>query len=140
MAAALPFNPEDATQAWLATMGPEATARSNSYFEGGYIIDFAGAALSIIVAGLMLVFGWARGVRSWIEKTLKWFPLVALGASFFYILVSSVLTFPFSYYVGFVRQHEYNLSTQTFQLGLTSSSSALRLASSSARSSSPCFT
>ena len=114
MAAALPFNPEDATQAWLATMGPEATERSNSYFEGGYTIDFAGTALSIIVAGLMLLLGWARGVRSWIEKTLKWFPFVALGTSFFYILVSSVLTFPFSYYVGFVREHRYNLSTQNF--------------------------
>ena len=113
-AAALPFNPEDATQAWLATLGPEATARSNSYFEGGYIIDFASTALSIVVAGLLLVIGWARGVRTWLEQKLKWFPLVAFGSSLFYILVSSVLTFPFSYYVGFVRQHEYNLSTQDF--------------------------
>jgi STE24 endopeptidase len=114
MAAALPFNPEEATQAWLATLGPEATARSNSYFEGGYIIDFASTALSIIVAGLLLVLGWAKGVRTWLEQKLKWFPLVAFGSSLFYIIVSSVLTFPFSYYVGFVRQHEYNLSTQTF--------------------------
>lgn len=114
MAAALPFNPEEATQAWLATLGPEATARSNSYFEGGYLLDFAGTAISIIVAGLMLILGWARGVRTWIEQKLKWFPLVAFGSSLFYILVSSVLTFPFSWYVGFVRQHEYNLSTQTF--------------------------
>ena len=113
-AAALPFNPEQATQAWLATLGPEATARSNSYFEGGYIIDFASTALSIVVAGLLLVIGWARGVRTWLEQKLKWFPLVAFGSSLFYILVSSVLTFPFSYYVGFVRQHEYNLSTQDF--------------------------
>lgn len=114
MATALPFNPEEATRAWLDTMGPEATARSNSYFEGGYILDFAGTALSIVVAGLMLILGWGRGVRAWLEKTVKWFPLVAFGSAFFYIFVSSVLTFPFSYYMGFVRQHEYNLSTQDF--------------------------
>lgn len=113
-AAALPFDPEAATQAWLATMGPEATARSNAYFEGGYIIEYAGAALSIFVAGLFLIFGWAKGVRSWLERTVKFFPLVAAGMSFFYILVSSILTFPFQYYVGFVRQHRYDLSTQTF--------------------------
>jgi STE24 endopeptidase len=113
-AAPLPFDPEQATRAYLETLGPEATARSNAYFEGGYLIDFASTALSIVVAGIMLIFGWARGVRSWLEKTVKWFPLVAFGTSLFYIFVSSILTFPFSYYVGFVRQHEFNLSTQTF--------------------------
>jgi STE24 endopeptidase len=113
-AAQLPFDPEQATQAWLATLGQEATARSNAYYEGGYIIDFAGTALSIVIAGLFLVLGWARGVRAWLERTVKFFPLVALGTSFFYLIVSTVLTFPFSYYVGFVRQHRYDLSTQTF--------------------------
>lgn len=113
-AAPLPFDPEAATRAWLDTMGPEATARSNAYFEGGYIIEYAGAAVTLFVAALFLVFGWARGVRGWLEKTMKWFPLVVFGTSFFYLLVSSVLTFPFSYYVGFVRQHRYDLSTQTF--------------------------
>jgi len=112
-AAALPFDPDLATHAWLATMGEEATARSNAYFEGGYVIEYASIVVSVIVAGLFLVFGWARGVRSWLEKTVKWFPLVAFGTSFFYILVSSLLTFPFSYYVGFVREHRYDLSTQT---------------------------
>lgn len=112
-AGALPFNPEEATQAWLGTLGPEATARSNSYFEGGYLLDFAGTIISVLVAGLFLVLGWAKGVRTWLERTVKFFPLVAFGLSFFYIAVSTLITFPFSYYVGFVRQHEYNLSTQT---------------------------
>lgn len=113
-AATLPFNPELATHAWLATMGPEATARSNAYFEGGYVIDFVGSLISIAVAALILLLGWARGVRTWLEKTVKWFPLVALGVAFFVNVVSSVITFPFSYYIGFVREHRYNLSTQTF--------------------------
>jgi STE24 endopeptidase len=109
-----PFDPEQATRAWLDTMGPEAIARSNAYFEGGYVIDFAGTGLSILIAGLFLFFGWARGVRSWLERTIKFFPLVAFGTSLFYLLVSSVLTFPFQYYVGFVREHQFALSTQTF--------------------------
>jgi len=112
-AAALPFDPEFATHAWLATMGEEATARSNAYFEGGYLIDFAGTALSIIVAALFLLLGWARGVRAWLERTVKAFPLVAMGMSFFYLAVSTLLTFPFTWYVGFVREHEYDLATQT---------------------------
>ena len=113
-AGALPFDPESATRAWLDTIGPEATARSNAYFEGGYIIDFAGTALSIVVAALFLLLGWARGVRAWLERTVKFFPLVAFGTSLFYLFAATLLTAPFSYYVGFVREHRYELSTQTF--------------------------
>jgi STE24 endopeptidase len=112
--AALPFDPNEATRAWLDTMGPEATARSNAYYEGGYIIEFVGAFVSVAVAGLLLMLGWARGVRTWLERSVKWFPLVAAGLSFFYIFVSSLLTFPLTYYIGFVREHRYDLSTQTF--------------------------
>jgi STE24 endopeptidase len=114
IAAQLPFDPEVATRAWLDTMGPEATARSNAYFEGGYIIDIAGTVISILVAALLLLLGWARGVRAWLERTVRFFPLVAFGVSFFYLAVSTVLTFPFSFYVSFVREHRYDLATQTF--------------------------
>lgn len=110
----LPFDPELATHAWLATLGPEATARSNAYFEGGYIIDFVSTAVSIAIAALILLLGWARGARAWLEKTVKWFPAVALGVGLFVNLISTVLSFPLSYYVGFVREHRYGLSTQTF--------------------------
>jgi STE24 endopeptidase len=114
MAAALPFDPDEATRQWLATMGPEATERSNRYFEGGYIIQFVGAALNIVIGMAMMMLGVAKGLRSWLEKTVKFYFLVALGMGFAYTLISTVLTFPFSYYVGFVREHEFGLATQTF--------------------------
>ncbi|QGZ96995.1 M48 family metallopeptidase [Terricaulis silvestris] len=114
MAAAPAFDPEAATRAWLDTMGPEATARSNRYFEGGYIIAFVGPILSIAISMVMMMLGWAKSVRSGLEKTVKLYFLVALGMALFYQFVSTVLTFPFSYYVGFVREHEFGLSTQDF--------------------------
>jgi STE24 endopeptidase len=114
LAAAPAFDPEAATRAWLDTMGPEATARSNRYFEGGYVIDFAGPILSIVISLALMMLGWAKGVRSWLEKTVKFYVLVVLGMALFYQFVSTVLAFPFSYYVDFVREHEFGLSTQDF--------------------------
>lgn len=110
----LPFDPDAATRAWLDTMGPEATARSNAYFEGGYWIQFVGPLLTIIIAMALMVSGVAKGVRSWLEKTVKFYFLVVLGMALFYNLLSTVLTFPFSYWVSFVREHEFGLATQNF--------------------------
>jgi STE24 endopeptidase len=109
-----PFDPDQATQAWINTMGAEAIARSNSYFEGGYWIQFIGPVLTIIISAALLMLGWASGVRAWLEKVVKFYFLVVLGMALFYQFVSTVLTFPVSYYVGFVREHQFGLSNQNF--------------------------
>lgn len=111
----LPFDPDEATRAWLATMGPEATARSNSYFEGGYWLDLADSGITIAIGLLLMMLGMATGVRNWLEKTVKAYFLVVFGMAVFYLTVSSVLSFPFYYYVQFVREHEFGLATQNFQ-------------------------
>lgn len=109
------FDPRAATEAWLATMGAEATARSNAYFEGGYWIQYVSAGATILVSLLLMILGVAKNVRAWLEKTVRFYFLVAFGMGLFYIFVSSVLTFPLSWWLGFVREHQYGLSTQTFQ-------------------------
>jgi STE24 endopeptidase len=111
---ALPFDPEAATRAWIATMGPEAIARSNRYFEGGYWIQFVSAAIALATCALLLTLGWARAARDWLERTVKARFLVALGVAAAFTLVSSAISFPFDYWVGFVREHEFGLSTQSF--------------------------
>ncbi|HVY84244.1 MAG TPA: M48 family metallopeptidase [Caulobacterales bacterium] len=112
--AAPAFDPDAATRAWIATMGPQAIARSNAYFEGGYWLQFAGAALSIIIAMALMILGWAKGVRAWLEAKVKIYFFVCLLMALFYVVVAQVITFPFDWYVGFVRQHQYGLSNQNF--------------------------
>lgn len=110
----LPFDPDEATRAWMATMGAAATERSNAYFEGGYWIQLAGAAISVAICALVLHLGWARGARTWLEKTVKIRFFVAFGVALIFSLISSLLSFPFDYWVSFVREHDFGLSTQTF--------------------------
>jgi STE24 endopeptidase len=113
-AAALPFDPDIATREWLATMDPEAVARSNSYFEGGYWIQFVGPLIGLIIAFAILQTGFAKNLRSWLEKRVKIYFFVVIGFALVYTLVGSVLSFGWDYWVGFVREHDYDLSTQTF--------------------------
>ncbi len=94
-------------------MDPAARARSNSYFEGGYWIQFVGPIIGFIVAFLVLQLGWAKNVRSWLEKTVKVYFFVVIGFALFYSLVGLV-SFPWDYWVGFVREHDYGLSRQDF--------------------------
>src|SRR6185436_7862909 len=89
-ATALPFDPEQATREWLNTMDPAARARSDSYFEGGYWIQFVGPVIGFLVAFLVLQLGWANNVRSWLEKTVKVYFFVVIGFALFYALVGLV--------------------------------------------------
>ena len=112
-ATALPFDPDVATRAWLNTMDQAARARSDSYFEGGYWIQFVGPIIGFILAYFVLQLGWAKNVRTWLEKTVKIYFFVAIGFALFYSIVGLV-SFPWDYWVGFVREHDYGLSRQTF--------------------------
>ena len=61
-----------------------------------------------------MMTGIAKNLRSWLEKTVKFYFLVVLGMALIYNLISTVLTFPLTYWAGFVREHEFGLATQTF--------------------------
>ncbi len=107
------FDFEAATQSWLATIGAEAMARSDSYFEGGYWLHYASAALTVVISLVMMILGWANGVRSWLEKKVKFYFLVAMGMGIFYLTLSNAAISPFTWYVKFVREHRFGLATQT---------------------------
>ena len=108
-----PFDPDAATRAWIATMGPAATARSNAYFEGGYWIPLIGAAISIAICGVALSLGWASGLRAWLERTVKFRFGVAFGFAAIFSALSALVSLPFDFWVNFVREHDFGLSTQT---------------------------
>jgi STE24 endopeptidase len=108
------FDIDAATESWLATIGPEAMARSDSYFEGSCWLQYAGTALTAGIALMTMMFGWAEGVRCWLERKAKYYFLVAMGMGMFYLTLSNVMAFPFTWYVYFVREHQFGLATQTF--------------------------
>jgi STE24 endopeptidase len=108
------FNAEAATQAYLASLGAERKAKSDSYFEGGYWLilwDFLyGGALLLV----LLETGWSARFRDVAERVTRRKPLVNWIYWVQFSVASFVLGLPLAVYEGFIREKQYGLMNQTF--------------------------
>lgn len=105
------FDVEAATQAYLNTLDAAARARSDAYFEGGYLILIAGALVSCLIFWVLLHFGWASRLARWADRVTGNRPaLSSLLFSVPYLLLVAVLTLPWTVYTDYVREHRYGLS------------------------------
>jgi STE24 endopeptidase len=108
------FDPEAATNAYLAQIPADAKARSDAYFEGGYWLmlwDFLyGAAVALVLLNLH----WSAAMRNFAERVTRFKPVQTFGYWVQYLVLTSVLIFPLTVYEGYFREHKYGLATQSF--------------------------
>jgi STE24 endopeptidase len=108
------FDPDAATEAYMAMIPPAARARSDAYFEGGYWLilwDFLYASAIML---LLLNLRWSAKMRDlaaritrfrWLQTLLYWVQ---------YLVITTILGFPLEFYESYVREHKYGMATQTF--------------------------
>jgi STE24 endopeptidase len=112
--ASKPFDPAEATRAWLATVPPDERARSDAYFEGGYWLILwnflAAAAISIFLLQSRV----SARLRDFAERTTRLRALQVVLYAIPYILIVALLSFPLMLYQDFYREHQYGMATQTF--------------------------
>ncbi len=110
--AALPRDPEAATQAYLARLPAASVARSDAYFEGGYWLQLWNLLLGLAIAAVLLWTRPSTWLRDWTERHLRrhWLRDACYGAA--YALAGWVLSLPLTVYQGFVREHAYGMATQ----------------------------
>jgi len=112
--AALPLDAKAATQAYMDRLPADVLARSTAYWEGGYWMQLWNLLLGLAIAALMLAGRRAARVRDWATRVGRG-PVrrdMLFGAV--YTLAAWGLSLPLSIYDGFVREHLYGMSTQTF--------------------------
>jgi STE24 endopeptidase len=110
----VPFDPEVATQAYLATLKGAARAKSDAYFEGGYWLILWGALVTILGELIMLRTGLSARFRTWAERvTTKPF-LQSMLYAIPYVIVGFIIVLPWTIYTGFVRENQYGLMNQGF--------------------------
>ncbi|HWA31088.1 MAG TPA: M48 family metallopeptidase [Rhizomicrobium sp.] len=108
------FNAERATNAYLATISGPARAKSDAYFEGGYVLQLVDVVYALVVAGILLwmhISSWMRNFAAGITRSRFWQVPIYIAM---YVAATTVLGFPLSVYENFIREHAYGLSNQDF--------------------------
>jgi STE24 endopeptidase len=108
------FDAAAATRAYLAKMPAAQKARSNAYFEGGYWLILWAFLATAAVSLLLLSTRWSARMRNVAERISGRKPIQTAIYWVQYTLVSALLIFPFTWYQGFRREHQYGLANQTF--------------------------
>ncbi|HTT98771.1 MAG TPA: M48 family metallopeptidase [Rhizomicrobium sp.] len=108
------FDPEKATNAYLAKISGEARAKSDSYFEGGYWLILWDAVYAIAVSMILLftrISARMRRMAEGVTRSRFWqVPLYVM----MYMVISTLLSMPMTIYEEFIREHQYGLSNQNF--------------------------
>ncbi len=108
------FDPEAATNAYLAEIPAEARARSDAYFEGGYWLILWDFLYGVVVALLLLNLRWSAKMRDFAERVTRFKPVHTMVYWAEYLVLTTILLFPLEVYEGYFREHKYGLATQTF--------------------------
>lgn len=115
------IDPEAATRAWLDTIPPNEKARSDAYFEGGYWLILWDFLVGAAIALLLLTTRLSARIRDLAAAITHLKPFQAAIYAIAFATVIWVLNLPLSCYEGFVREHQYGMSNQTFGAWLAES-------------------
>jgi STE24 endopeptidase len=108
------FNATAATNAYLAQIPADKTARSDAYFEGGYWMILWDFLYGVAVALLLLNLRWSAHMRDLAERVTRFKPVHTFVYWVQYLVLTTILIFPLTVYEDYFREHKYGLATQTF--------------------------
>jgi quercetin dioxygenase-like cupin family protein len=109
-----PFSPEAATQAYLDSLPAAERESSDAYFEGRYWLRLWNFLLVVGVNLGLLVTGASRRMRDLAERLVPFRPLQTLAYVVQYFIATTLVVLPLTIYEGFIREHQYGLSNQSF--------------------------
>ena len=108
------FEVDAATNAYMAELSPQARAKSDTYFEGGYWLILWDLLVALGVAWLLLGTRLSARMRDFSGRVTRFRWLQTAIYAVQYILLTTLLTLPWTIYEDFVREHQYGLSNQNF--------------------------
>jgi STE24 endopeptidase len=108
------FNIETAARSYLHRLTPEQKQKSDAYFEGGYWLQLWDFLYGTGVALLLLGTRLSARMRDLAFRVTRFKTPHTVTYWIQYVIVTAVLFFPLTVYVGFFREHQYGMSNQNF--------------------------
>jgi STE24 endopeptidase len=108
------FDVNASVQNYLDTLSPVLKEKSDAYYEGNYWIQVWNIILELFVAWIFLSLGLSKWIKGIIKRRFSNINIQNLAYILFYLLLAFMLTFPFTIYTDFFREHQYNLSNMNF--------------------------
>jgi len=108
------FDPVAATQQWIARLNSQARAKSDAYAEGGEVLQLVDLIYGLGVAALLLWLKISARIRDWVQRLTPGRAWQVMLYAIAYVTAVTVLTLPLSIYEGYIREHNFGLSNQTF--------------------------
>ncbi len=93
---------------------PEPSAQALAYYHSGNLLWLAWEGLGLAVPAFVLFTGLSVGIRNLAQRLGRWWFFTIVIYFALYWLIDGLLRLPLSYYSGFVRQHAYGMSNQSF--------------------------
>jgi STE24 endopeptidase len=126
-AATAAFDVDAATRAYLAMVEGPARAKSDAYFEGGYWLLLWGTLISVAVNWALLRLRWSARWSAWASRRTRRPALRTMLYAVPYILVTSLIVLPWTWYISFAREHAYGMSNQSLAAWSTDQAISLLL-------------
>ena len=100
---------------------PEVSEKALRYYHSGNLLWIVNTLWGLFIPALILFTGFSARIRDLARKIgRKWILMVAVYV-LIYMSLGFLLDLPLNYYAEFVRQHEYELSNQSFSQWLEDS-------------------
>src|SRR3981189_3405879 len=106
------FDPVAATNAYLATLSPEAHAKATAYTQGGHWLLLWGTLVSVLVAWIVVRSGVLVRVRDGVERRRPRPWLAVAAVVIVDSLIESLLSLPWDAYARWWRETSYGLTSR----------------------------
>jgi Zn-dependent protease with chaperone function len=93
---------------------PEPSAKAMSYYHSGNVLWAVNTVWALTVPAFFLFTGLSAKLRNGARWLGRWWFFTIVIYWIVYLALTYVLDWPLNFYEGYVRQHDYGLSNQTF--------------------------